>query len=82
MTTSTAYRVELRGRVSEAVLGPYASEFVISRTGNATVLTGAVRDAAHLHGIVTHLISTGLELVSVVELDRPQPELPRRPSGP
>jgi len=74
MTTSTAYRVELRGRVSDAMLGPYANEFVVSRTQARTVLTGPVRDSAHLHGIVTHLTSLGLELVSVAELHGPEPE--------
>lgn len=71
MTPSTAYRVELRGRPSEAMLGPYANEFVVSRTRATTVLTGPVRDAAHLHGIVSHLTSLGLELISVAELPGP-----------
>ncbi|MGI9614877.1 MAG: rhodanese-like domain-containing protein, partial [Acidimicrobiales bacterium] len=69
MTIVNSYRVELRGRLSDAVLGPYVDDFVVSRTQNHTVLTGAVRDAAHLHGIVTHLTSMGLELVSVAEID-------------
>jgi hypothetical protein len=71
MTIASAYRVELRGRLSEQVLGPYACEFVISRTHDRTVLSGTVRDAAHLHGIVTHLTSLGLDLVSVAQVEAP-----------
>lgn len=75
MTASTAYRIELRGRLSDHILGPYADEFVVSRTTSSTVLTGPVRDASHLHGIVTHLTSLGLGLVSVAEVPTP----PREP---
>ena len=71
MTASTGYRIELRGRISDHILGPYADEFVISRTAASTVLTGPIRDSAHLHGIVTHLTSLGLDLVSVAEVASP-----------
>jgi hypothetical protein len=71
VTTATPYRVELRGRLSDQILGPYVHEFVVSRTQDRTVLTGVVRDAAHLHGIVTHLTSLGLELISVAAIDSP-----------
>lgn len=74
MTTSTAYRIELRGRLSDHILGPYAYDFVVSRTADSTVLTGPVREASHLHGIVTHLTSIGLDLVSVAEVPTPTPE--------
>lgn len=78
MTVGAAYRVEVRGRVSDAMLGPYADEFVVARTPATTALTGAVRDAAHLNGIVTHLTSLGLDLVSVTELAAPSvPIVPR-----
>ena len=65
MSTTTPYRIELRGRVAERTLGPYADDFVIARTSTTTTISGVVRDAAHLHGIVTHLTGIGLELVSV-----------------
>ena len=76
MTTSTAYRIELRGRLSDDILGPYAYDFVISRSPVNTVLTGPIRDAAHLHGIVTHLTSVGLELINVTEISSLGPEPP------
>jgi len=75
------YRIELRGRLSDAILAPYADEFLIDRTDGTTTLAGDVRDAAHLHGIVSHLTGLGVELVSantVEDGDRgglPSPEL-------
>lgn len=74
MTTSTVYRIEIRGRLSDRILGPYALEFVVSRSSSTTVLTGEVRDASHLHGIVSDLTSLGLELVSVAQIPTSGPE--------
>lgn len=64
MTAGARYRIRLRGRISDDVLAPYSHEFVVTRTGDSTVLAGPVRDAAHLHGIVTHLTALGIELIS------------------
>lgn len=61
----TPYRIQLRGRLSDAILAPYVHEFVVSRTTDSTVLAGDVRDPAHLHGIITHLTGLGIELISV-----------------
>ena len=66
---NAAYRIEVRGRVSDRMLGPYVDEFVISRTRRSTTLSGHIRDPAHLHGVVAHLTGIGLVLVSVVALD-------------
>ena len=63
--TPAGYRIEIRGRVSERTLGPYADEFVVSRAAHTSTLSGTIRDPAHLHGIVTHLTGIGLELISV-----------------
>lgn len=60
----TPYRIELRGRLSDDILTPYSEEFVVSRTSHSTVLLGNIRDPAHLHGVVAHLTSLGLELLS------------------
>ncbi|MGI9598955.1 MAG: hypothetical protein ACR2QK_22520 [Acidimicrobiales bacterium] len=73
MTGPTSYRIELRGRLSDHILAPYSPEFAISRTTNSTVLIGDIRDPAHLHGIVTHLTSLGLELLSASTNDSPEP---------
>lgn len=66
---SPDYRIVLRGRVPDRMLNPYLEEFAISRTNNTTTLAGPIVDAAQLHGIVTHLTATGLD---IIELSSPQ----------
>lgn len=68
MTAPMRYRIELRGNVSDRLLEPYLDEFVISRTEATTSLSGPIRDPSHLHGIVSHLTSRGIELVSFREV--------------
>lgn len=65
VTGSTPYRIVLRGRLSDELLRPYLHEFTVVRSSECTTLAGVVRDAAHLHGIVSHLTSVGVELVSI-----------------
>ena len=65
------YRITIRGRVSERMLGPYIDEFVIAWTESITALTGSIRDPAHLHGVVAHLTGVGLELISVEPVAQP-----------
>ncbi len=66
MTTTTTYEIVIRGRASARLLRPLLDEFAIDHTiDGVTRLTGDVRDAAHLHGIVAHLTSVGAELISI-----------------
>jgi hypothetical protein len=37
----------------------------LERAGGTTVLTGPVRDQAHLHGLIERIQELGIELVSV-----------------
>ena len=62
------HRIELRGNVSDRMLAPYSTEFVITRDGPMTTMTGVVKDAAHLHGILTYLTGVGIEVHSVSPL--------------
>lgn len=66
---SPGYRIVLRGRVPDRMLNPYLEEFDISRTKTTTTLAGPIVDASQLHGIVTHLTATGLD---IIELSSPQ----------
>lgn len=59
------YRVVLRGRVSDRRLAPYLDEFRIVRTDTTTTLVGTIVDASQLHGLVTHLTSTGVDIVEL-----------------
>ena len=66
MATPTTYEIVIRGRATERFLRPLLDDFSIDHDiGGGTRLTGDVRDAAHLHGIVAHLTSVGAELISI-----------------
>jgi hypothetical protein len=66
MTTATTYEIVIKGRASNRLLRPLIDDFVIDHSvEGVTRVTGDVRDAAHLHGIVAHLTSVGAELISI-----------------
>lgn len=66
MTNATTYEIVIRGRANARVLRPLLDEFVMDHElDGVTRLTGGVRDASHLHGIVAHLTSVGAELISI-----------------
>lgn len=66
MTTATTYEIIIKRRASTRFLRPLIDDFVIDHSVEGiTRVTGDVRDAAHLHGIVAHLTSVGAELISI-----------------
>jgi hypothetical protein len=66
MTTTTTYEIVIKGRASARLLRPLVDEFAIDHDiEGVTRLTGDIRDASHLHGIVAHLTSVGAELISI-----------------
>ena len=70
MPEPTAYEIVLRGRPSRRLLRPLLDDFTIdtSSEGGAdcvTRLVGDIGDPAHLHGIVAHLTSVNLEIISI-----------------
>lgn len=66
MTTTTPYEIVIKGRATERFLRPLLDDFSLDHDiEGGTRLTGHVRDAAHLHGIVAHLTSVGAELISI-----------------
>jgi hypothetical protein len=69
----TRYRIRVRGRLSER-LGPAFDGLALEPGREETVLTGEIRDQAHLFGVLRQVCNLGLELVSVEEE-------PRRPSA-
>jgi hypothetical protein len=67
MGTTTVYRIVVRGVLSER----YAVAFEglkMEASHGQTVLTGNVKDQAHLHGILDRIGALGLKLVSVEDL--------------
>ncbi|HQZ35005.1 MAG TPA: hypothetical protein PK020_11300 [Ilumatobacteraceae bacterium] len=74
MSTTTTYEIVIKGRATERFLRPLLDDFSIDHdVEGVTRLTGDVRDAAHLHGIVAHLTSVGAELVSIGPITPTQP---------
>ena len=66
MNEPVTYEIVIRGHASERMLGALRDDFVIEMTDVGTTrLTGAIRDAAHLHGVVTHLTSLAIDIVSL-----------------
>jgi len=67
MSEPTTFEIVLRGRASARLLRPLLDDFTFDLTSEGnTRLVGEVRDAAHLHGVVAHLTSVNVELVSIV----------------
>lgn len=78
MSEPTTYEIVLRGRPSRRLLRPLLDDFTIGApsddgAGCFTRLVGDIGDPAHLHGLVAHLTSVNVELVSIA------PATPRTP---
>lgn len=70
MADSTTYEIALRGRPSRRLLRPLLDDFTIDASsergaGSHTLLVGDIADPAHLHGIVVHLTSVNVEIISI-----------------
>lgn len=64
MTETTRYEIVIRGRAGRRALRPLLDEFEIDRSaGGRTRLVGVIRDPSHLHGVLAHLTSVGVEVV-------------------
>jgi hypothetical protein len=66
MSEPTTYEIVIRGRANARLLRPLLDDFSFDHTGEGvTRLTGEIRDAAHLHGVMAHLTAVNAELISV-----------------
>jgi aspartate carbamoyltransferase catalytic subunit len=70
MSEPTTYEIVLRGRPSGRLLRPLLDEFTISTsldnaTEIATRLVGDICDPAHLNGVLAHLTSVNVEIISI-----------------
>ncbi len=79
---ASRYRIVLRGRLSERFESAFEG-MVLEPGPNQTVLTGDVRDQAHLYGLLDRLRDFGIELLAVEPAGSCEncPE-PRRPGAP
>jgi len=79
MNEPVTYELVIRGNASERVLGALRDDFAIEATDAGTTrMTGAIRDAAHLHGVVTHFTSLAIDIVSLTPLEA-DPSQPNNP---
>jgi hypothetical protein len=71
MSEPTTFEIVIRGRANARLLRPLLDDFTFDHPSDGnTRLLGVVRDAAHLHGVVSHLTSVNVELISIVPVDR------------
>ena len=73
---TTQYELVVRGELSDRFAVLFEGMRLECRDGT-TVLTGAVVDQAHLHGLIERVQDLGLELVSV----NPLPDSGRQVNG-
>jgi hypothetical protein len=64
MGTGTIYRIVVSRELSERYTPAFEGMEMETKNGK-TILTGAVKDQAHLHGILDRIAALGLKLVSV-----------------
>jgi hypothetical protein len=80
MNEPTTYEIVIRGHASERILARLRDDFSIDTTaGRQTRLVGVIRDVAHLHGVVTHLTSLAIDIVSFAPAE---PNLDVQPTKP
>ena len=66
---SARYEIRVRGHLSETLLAAFPDLKAETSTGE-TVLTGVLRDAAALHGVLSKIEALGLELLECRRLGR------------
>ncbi len=78
MNEPVTYEIVIRGNASKRLLGALRDDFAIEATDVGTTrMIGAIRDAAHLHGVVTHLTSLAIDIVSLTPLEPDLPQIPQ-----
>ncbi len=69
MDEPTTYRIVIRGEAGDRVRRPFGDEFSATTIDGDTAFVGPVRDAPHLHGLLVHLTSLNVEVLSVNRLE-------------
>ena len=75
MNTPATYQIVIAGHATKRILGVLQDDFAIdTTTAGITRLSGEVRDPSHLHGVVSHLTSLAIEIISVTPVGSGNPE--------
>ncbi len=70
MSEPTTYEIIIGGHASERLLWPLLDDFAMDHPQpQRTRLTGIIRDSSHLHGVLAHLTSVAVEVISVTPAD-------------
>jgi hypothetical protein len=66
MNEPTTYEIVVRGRATDRLLRPLLDDFDVDHPQpDRTRLIGVVHDPAHLHGVMAHLTSLAIEVISL-----------------
>lgn len=66
MPATTTYEIVLRGRPSARLLRPLLDDFTFDHgVDGVTRLVGEIGDRSHLHGLLAHLTSVDVDVVSI-----------------
>lgn len=66
MTEPTIYEIELKGKLGVRSLRPLMDDFSLAESEvGVTRLVGVIRDASHMHGLVVHLASMNVDIISI-----------------
>ena len=66
MTEPTTYEITLKGNLGSRSLRPLVDDFRLADSEiGVTRLVGVIRDASHMHGLVVHLASMNVEIISI-----------------
>jgi hypothetical protein len=68
MTSTLHVRIRVRSRLGGRLAGAFEGLTLVHEDGG-TELTGALRDQAHLHGLLAQIRDLGLDLESVSVVD-------------
>ncbi len=71
MPASTSYEIVLRGRPSARLLRPLLDDFTFDHGDGVTRLLGEIVDRSHLHGLLAHLTSVDVDVISIAPTHRP-----------
>lgn len=75
MTEPTTYEIASSGNVAVRSLRPLIDDFRITESEpGITRLVGVIRDSSQMHGLVVHLASAGVDIVSIAPATAPTEE--------
>ena len=66
MADPTAYEIVIRGRATARHLRPMLDDFAFDHSADGvTRLVGEIGDSSHLHGVLVHLTSVNVDVISI-----------------